>query len=121
MEKIVRRKKCSGGLPACKNIVGNYKDVDGVGCCEQCDKYVDDNPYDPYWEQMNIAFSDSKEYEELEKHGLVEDSDAYEKAYEKYQEEYEPWPIMRRRMAKTEGRAKTESLDPKTRAMGRKS
>ena len=112
MEKIVRRKKCSGGLPACKNIVGNYKDVDGVGCCEQCDKYVDDNPYDPYWEQMDIAFSDSKEYEELEKQGLVEDSDAYEKAFEKYQEEYQrlkPWPIMRRQMANSEGRAKART------------
>lgn len=103
MEKRVRRKRCCGGLPTCKNFVGDYKDVDGVGCCEQCDKYVDDNPYDPYWEQMDIAFSDSKEYEELEKHGLVEDYHAYEKAFEKHQEEYErlkPWPIMRRQMAK---------------------
>jgi len=116
MEKRVRRKRCSGGLPACKNFVGDYKDVDGVGCCEQCDKYVDDNPYDPYWEQMDIAFSDSKEYEELEKQGLVEDCDEYEKAFEKYQEDYEPWPIMRRRMAKAEGRAK--HLNPKARTMG---
>jgi hypothetical protein len=91
------RKRCSGGLDSCKNYVGSYKDVDDVGCCEQCDKYVDDNPYDPYWEQMEQAFMDSPEYEELEKSGLAED---YEKAFEKYQETYESWPVMRRRMAK---------------------
>ena len=55
--------------------MGNYKDVD-------------ENPYDPYWEQMEQAFGESNEYEELEKNGLVEDSDAYES-----------WPDMRRRMA----------------------
>jgi len=97
--KRVRRKKCEGGQPDCKNYVGDYKDVEGVGCCEECDKYVDDNPYDPYWEQMDQLFEDSKEYEELEKNKLLEDHDAYEKAFEKYQETYEPWPIMRRRMA----------------------
>ena len=97
---MTRGKRCSGGLSNCKNYVGNYKDIDGVGCCEQCDIYVDENPYDPYWEQMEQAFGESEEYEELEKNGLVEDSDAYEKAYEKFQEKYESWPDMRRRMAK---------------------
>jgi hypothetical protein len=95
-----RGKRCSGGLANCKNYVGNYKDVENVGCCEQCDKYIDENPYDPYWEWMEQEFGESKEYEELEKSGLVEDCDAYEKAYEKFQETYEPWPEMRRRMAK---------------------
>ena len=101
MEKPKRtyRRRCRGGLPDCKNFVGVYKDVDGVGCCEQCDKYVDDNPYDPYWEHMEQEFGDSEEYAELEKAGLVENYDAYEKAYEKYQANYEPWPVMRRRMA----------------------
>lgn len=98
--KITRRKKCSGGLPDCKNYVNNYKDVDGVGCCEECDKYIDENPYDPYYEQMEDQFSESKEYEELEKNGLLENYDAYEKAFEKYQESYESWLIMRRRFAK---------------------
>jgi len=96
----IRRKRCSGGLPSCKNFVGDYQDVDGVGCCESCDMYVDENPYDPYWEQMEQAFSDSKEYEELEKNDCVDDMEAYEKAFEIYQSTYEPWPIMRRRMAK---------------------
>jgi len=96
-----RRKRCHGGLPECKNLVPlDYKDVDGVGCCEQCDKYVDENPYDPYWDQMQDAFGNTKEYEELEKAGLLEDNDTYEKAFEKFQETYEPWPVMRRRMAK---------------------
>jgi hypothetical protein len=98
VEKNIR-KRCRGGLPSCKNYVGDYKDVDGVGCCEDCDKYVDENPYDPYWEHMEIEFEDSKEYEELEKAGLKDDYDAYEKAFEKYQQTYEPWPTMRRRMA----------------------
>ena len=98
--KQTRRKRCRGGLSDCKNYVGEYKDVDGVGCCEQCDKYVDDNPYDPYWEHMEEDFGESKEYEELEKRGLVEDCDAYEKAFEKFQESYESWPVMRRRMAR---------------------
>jgi len=97
----MRRKRCQGGLQDCKNLVPlDYKDVDGVGCCEQCDKYVDDNPYDPYWEQMQDAFGNTKEYEELKKAGLLEDNDVYEKAFEKFQETYEKWPDMRRRMAK---------------------
>jgi hypothetical protein len=81
--KRTYRRRCRGGLPDCKNIVGLYKDVDGVGCCEQCDKYVDENPWDPYWEHMEQEFGDSEEYAELEKAGLVENYDAYEKAYEK--------------------------------------
>jgi hypothetical protein len=48
---------------------------------------------------MDQAFEFSKEYEELVAKNLLEDHDAYEKAFEKYQENYEPWPIMRRRMA----------------------
>jgi hypothetical protein len=71
-----------------------------VGCCEECDKYVDENPYDPYWEQMEQYFGDSPEYAELEKNNLVEDTDAYEKAFERFQTTYEDWPTMRRRMAK---------------------
>jgi hypothetical protein len=98
--KTIRRKKCSGGLPKCKNYIGDYKDVDGVGCCESCDKYVDENPYDPYWEHMEEDFSNSKEYEELEKNNLAEDFDAYHSAFENFQETYESWPVMRRRMAK---------------------
>jgi hypothetical protein len=93
------RKKCQGGQPGCKNYVGEYKDIDDVGCCKQCDDYIDENPYDPYWEHMENEFEDSKEYEELEKAGLKDDYDAYEKAFEKYQANYEPWPTMRRRMA----------------------
>uniref|UniRef100_A0A6C0F4W3 Uncharacterized protein n=1 Tax=viral metagenome TaxID=1070528 RepID=A0A6C0F4W3_9ZZZZ len=96
----IRGKKCSGGQCECKNYVGNYKDVEGVGCCEQCDKYIDDNPYDPYWEHMEQDFEFSKECEELEQNGLLKDNEACEKAFEKYQETYEPWPVMRRRMAK---------------------
>jgi hypothetical protein len=95
MEKKPRRKRCKGGLATCKNFVGDYKDVEGVGCCKECDDYIDENPYDPYWEQMEQAFSDSKEYKLLEKNN----DDAYEKAYEKFQLNYEPWPVMRRRMA----------------------
>jgi hypothetical protein len=49
---------------------------------------------------MQDAFGNTKEYKELEKVGLLEDNDAYEKAFEKFQETYEPWPVMRRRMAK---------------------
>ena len=93
---------CKGGEPNCKNLVGRYRDVDGVGCCERCDWYVDDNPYDPYWELMEQGFGNSAEYKELEKAGLLEDSGAYENAYEKYQESYESWPVMRRRMAHEE-------------------
>jgi hypothetical protein len=96
----MRGKRCSGGQPNCRNFIGNYKDVDDVGCCKQCDDYIDENPYDPYWEQMEQAFGDSLEYEEAEKGGLLEHVGGYEKAFEKFQETYEPWPIMRRRMAK---------------------
>jgi hypothetical protein len=101
VENKTPRKRCQGGLPTCKKYVGNYKDVDGAGCCEKCDKYIDENPYDPYWENMEQEFSDSKEYEELVKNNLEEDYDAYEKAFEKYQANYESWPDMRRRMAKS--------------------
>ena len=103
-EKIIAKraykKKCKGGQLNCKNYVGLYKDVEGVGCCELCDKYIDENPYDPYYEQMQESFSNSIEYEELEKNNLLDDYDAYERAYEKYTEKYESWPMMRRRMAK---------------------
>ncbi len=99
-QKKPRNKRCSGGLATCKNFIGDYKDVEGVGCCEQCDKYIDENPYDPYWEHMEQAFGNSKEYEEFQKSFLAEDYTAYERAYEKFQETYEPWPEMRRRMAK---------------------
>jgi hypothetical protein len=95
-----KTKKCTGGQPKCKNYVGEYKDVEGVGCCEQCDKYIDENPYDPYWEQMGQDFELSYEYEELKNRGLLEDCESYEKAFEIYQEGYEKWPDMRRRMAK---------------------
>lgn len=96
--KSSNRKRCEGGLAKCKNYIGDYKDVEGVGCCEQCDRYVDENPYDPYWEQMEQNFGNSDEFVELEKRGLLEDDDAYQDAFERYQESYEPWPIMRRRM-----------------------
>ena len=43
---------------------------------------------------MEQAFSNSKEYKLLENN-----DDAYEKAYEKFQLNYEQWPVMRRRMA----------------------
>jgi hypothetical protein len=49
---------------------------------------------------MQDAFGNTKEYEELKKAGLLEDNDVYEKAFEKFQETYEKWPDMRRRMAK---------------------
>lgn len=94
-----RMKRCCGGFPECKIYVGNYNDVEGVGYCESCDKYIDENPWDPYWEQMEQKFEDSEEYAELEKAGLLEDYDAYEKAFERYQEKYESWYDMRRRMA----------------------
>ena len=99
-QKRIYRKKCVGGLSNCKNYVGDYKDIEGVGCCEECDKYIDDNPYDPYWEHMEQDFSNSKDYEEAEKSGLLEHVGGYEKAFEKFQESYEKWPDMRRRMAK---------------------
>jgi len=97
--KSSNQKKCSGGLANCRNYLGDYKDVEGVGCCKQCDKYVDENPYDPYWEHMEQDFGNSDECAELEKRGLLEDYDAYQDAFERYQESYEPWPDMRRRMA----------------------
>jgi len=102
---VARRKRCSGGLPLCKNYIGDYKDVEGIGCCEQCDIYVDENPYDPYWEQMEQEFSESVQYQELENNNLAEDTDAYEKAFEEFQANYESWPVMRRRMAKRSGQA----------------
>lgn len=49
---------------------------------------------------MSNEFDSSKEFRELKKKKLLEDNDAYEKAYEKYQENYEKWPDMRRRMAR---------------------
>jgi len=98
--KRIYRKKCRGGLDKCKNYIGNYKDVEGIGCCEQCDKCVDENPYDPYWEHMEQEFENSDEYKELEEKGLLEDGDSCDAAYKKYHKSYEPWPIMRRRAAK---------------------
>jgi len=98
--KTIRRKKCRGGLLNCNNYVGEYKDVDCVGCCEQCDKYVDDNPYDPYWEHMEQEFSYSEEYKALVNNDLLDNYTEYERAFEKYQANYESWPDMRRRMAK---------------------
>jgi hypothetical protein len=95
-----RKKNCVGGFPWCKTYIGGFKDVDGAGYCGSCDKCVDRNPWDPYWEHMNNEFGESGEYKELEKAGLVEDTDAYDKAYEKYRKNYEKWPDMRRRMAK---------------------
>ena len=99
--------KCRGGRDKCPNMVGDYKDVDGVGCCEDCDREVDENPYDPYWEQMANEFEGSPEYQELQRLNLVDDSDAYELAYSKYQRNYEPWPQMRRRMAREERERET--------------
>jgi hypothetical protein len=93
-------KNCVGGFPGCKSCIGDYMDVDGEGYCDSCDKYIDQNPWDAYWEHMHNDFGESKEYKELEKAGLVEDSDAYDKARGKYVKNYEKWPDMRRRMAK---------------------
>jgi hypothetical protein len=98
--KRIYRKKCRGGLPKCKNYIGNYKDVDGVGCCEHCDNFIDENPNEPYWEILLLDFEKSEAYEELDKNDLLEDTDAYDDAYEKFKESYETWPKMRRRMAK---------------------
>jgi hypothetical protein len=106
--KRIYRKKCCVGFDGCKIYRDDYKDVEGIGCCESCDKYIDENPWDPYWEHMENEFGDSEEYAELKKSGLVEDYDAYEKAFEKYQENYEKWPDMRRRMA-TESKSKLKS------------
>ena len=96
----LKKLKCVGGLPKCTNYLNGYKDVEGVACCEECDKYIDENPYDPYWEIMENEFSSSKEYKELKKKKLLNNEIAYEKAYQKYQDNYESWPSMRRRMAK---------------------
>ena len=101
-ESLIDEGLCYGGLPNCMNVVGAYKDVEGVGCCERCDWYVDGNPDDPYWELMAQGFENSEEYAELATAGLLDDSDAYEIAYEKYQDNYESWPVMRRRMAHEE-------------------
>jgi hypothetical protein len=92
--------KCIGGQPGCNNYVNGYKDVEEVGCCEECDKYIDENPYDPYWEQMANEFSSSKEYKKLKQKKLLDNENEYEKAYQKYCDNYESWYIMRRRMAK---------------------
>lgn len=110
--KKTRRKRCRGGQPNCKNWTNGYKDVDDVGCCEECDKYIDDNPYDPYWEQMEDAFSNSELYEELQKNGKLELE--YEKAFETFQESYEPWPQMRRRMALKAKTYKKQRVECKT-------
>ena len=48
---------------------------------------------------MSQDFENSEEYAELEGKNLLEDSDTYDAAYEKFQESYESWPVMRRRMA----------------------
>jgi hypothetical protein len=92
--------KCSSCYRNCNNYLNGYKDIDDCGCCKSCDDYIDDNPYDPYWEQIANEFSSSKEYKALKRKGKLDDSDAYEIAYEKYQANYESWPKMRRRMAK---------------------
>lgn len=49
---------------------------------------------------MNNEFGESGEYKELENAGLVEHTDACDKAYEMYQKNYEKWPDMRGRMVK---------------------
>ena len=49
---------------------------------------------------MANEFTSSKEYKELKKKKLVNSEDEYEKAYQKYQDNYESWYDMRRRMAK---------------------
>jgi len=84
--KRIYKKKCNGGQPSCKNCVGDYKNVKGVG---YCDKYIDNHPYDPYWEHMNNDFENSKEYEELKKNGLLQDTGVYRDAYERYVQYYE--------------------------------
>jgi len=67
----LKKLKCVGGLPKCTNYLNGYKDIEGVACCEECDKYIDENPYDPYWEIMDNEFSSSKEYKELKKKKLL--------------------------------------------------
>ncbi len=46
-------------------------DADGERYCDSCDKYLDQNPWDPYWEHMHTDFGESKEYKELEKAGAL--------------------------------------------------
>jgi hypothetical protein len=94
--------QCVGGQPDCKNYLNGYKDVESCCCCEECDKYIDENPYDPYWEQMANEFTSSKEYKNLKRRKLVDNEVEYEKAYQKYCDNYESWYDMRRRMAKKE-------------------
>lgn len=96
----VKLLKCRGCYRDCNNYLEGYKDIDDCGCCKSCDDYIDENPDDPYWEQMANEFSSSKEYKELKRKKKLDDNDAYEVAYEKYQNNYESWPKMRRRMAK---------------------
>ena len=62
-------KNCVGGFSGCKSCTGDYMDVDGERSCDSCDKYLDQNPWDPYWEHMHTDFGESKEYKELEKAG----------------------------------------------------
>ena len=92
--------KCSGCYRDCNNYLEGYKDIDDCGCCKSCDDYIDDNPYDSYWEQMANDFSSSKEYKALKRKGKLNVHVAYEDAYKTYQDNYESWPEMRRRMTK---------------------
>lgn len=53
--------RCKGGQPGCKKFIKGYEDVEGVGCCEECDRYIDENPYDSqennyviFWERLKI-------------------------------------------------------------------
>ena len=92
--------KCSGCYRDCNNYLEGYKDIDDCGCCKSCDDYIDDNPYDHYWEQMANDFSSSKEYKALKRKGKLNVHVAYEDAYKTYQDNYESWPEMRRRMTK---------------------
>lgn len=96
--------KCVGGQPGCTNLLNGYKDVDSVFSCKICDEFIDNNPYDPYWEHMANEFSSSPEYKQLKKQKLLKNEKAYEAAYEKYQENYESWYDMRRRMAGKAGK-----------------
>jgi hypothetical protein len=108
--------RCKGGQPGCNKFIKGYEDVEGVGCCEECDRYIDENPYDPYWEHManDFEFESTNEYKKLQEKNLLEDNDAYdkayEKAYEKYQENYEKWPDMRRRMAREDKKRQSKKL-----------
>jgi hypothetical protein len=64
-------KNCVGGFSGCKSCTGDYMDADGERYCDSCDKYLDQNPWDPYWEHMHTDFGESKEYKELEKAGAL--------------------------------------------------